>query len=142
MDLPLLSLPQLQCQHPQSQGSHRLLWQTVNSRIWFDLEVLVARGSGQRGWRQVAGAEGIGWVEMFRGGGRVGAPEWRSGLRHCILVQEVSQQSLNPGCITTGCDWESHRPAHNWPSVVWIWPVKAINVNKNLLLTSYGWGQY
>jgi hypothetical protein len=29
-----------------------------------------------------------------------------------------------PGCITTGRDWESHRAAHNWPSVVRIsvWP--------------------
>ena len=29
-----------------------------------------------------------------------------------------------PGCITTGRDWESHRAAHNWPSVVWVrvWP--------------------
>uniref|UniRef100_A0A673WAG3 Lysozyme g n=1 Tax=Salmo trutta TaxID=8032 RepID=A0A673WAG3_SALTR len=24
----------------------------------------------------------------------------------------------NPGCIITGCDWESHRAAHNCPSVV------------------------
>ena len=29
-----------------------------------------------------------------------------------------------PGCITTGRDWESHRAAHNWPSVVQVrvWP--------------------
>ena len=24
---------------------------------------------------------------------------------------------LNPGCIPSGCDWESHKAAHNWPSV-------------------------
>jgi hypothetical protein len=23
----------------------------------------------------------------------------------------------NPGCITSGHDWKSHRAAHNWPSV-------------------------
>ena len=47
------------------------------------------------------------------------APEWRSGLRHCISVPEVptTVPGLNPGCITSGCDWESHRAAHNWPSV-------------------------
>jgi hypothetical protein len=27
-----------------------------------------------------------------------------------------------PGCITTGCVWESHREAHNWPSIVRVWP--------------------
>ena len=29
----------------------------------------------------------------------------------------------NPGCITFGCDWESHRAAHIWPSAVRVWPV-------------------
>jgi hypothetical protein len=24
----------------------------------------------------------------------------------------------NPGRITSGRDWESHRAAHNWPSIV------------------------
>ena len=49
------------------------------------------------------------------------APEWHSGLRHCI--SEVSLQTGSiPGCITTGRDWESHRAAHNWPSVVRVWP--------------------
>ena len=28
---------------------------------------------------------------------------------------------LIPGCITSGRDWESHRAAHNWPSVIRIW---------------------
>ena len=23
----------------------------------------------------------------------------------------------NPGCITSGRDWESHRVVHNWPNV-------------------------
>ena len=28
-----------------------------------------------------------------------------------------------PGCITSGCDWESHRAVHNWPSVIRVLPV-------------------
>ena len=28
----------------------------------------------------------------------------------------------NPGCIISGRDWESHRAAHNCPSVVRVWP--------------------
>jgi hypothetical protein len=28
----------------------------------------------------------------------------------------------NLGCITSGRDWESHRAAHNWPSVARVWP--------------------
>ena len=29
-----------------------------------------------------------------------------------------------PGCITTGCNWESNRVAQNLPSFVWVrfWP--------------------
>ena len=47
-------------------------------------------------------------------------PEWRSGLRHCISVLEVTTYpNLIPGCITTGHDWDSHRAViPNWPSVV------------------------
>ena len=49
------------------------------------------------------------------------APMWGSGLRHCISVQEVSLQSLVRFCITSGCDWQSHRAAHNMPSIVRVW---------------------
>ena len=37
--------------------------------------------------------------------------------------QEISARGVTtvlcliPGCITSGCDWESHRAAHKWPSV-------------------------
>ena len=48
--------------------------------------------------------------------------EWHSGL-----------SGSNPGCITTGHEWESHRAVHNWPSVVRVWPGSAVIVNKNLL---------
>ena len=27
----------------------------------------------------------------------------------------------DPGCITMGRVWESHRAAHNWPSVIRVW---------------------
>jgi hypothetical protein len=30
--------------------------------------------------------------------------------------------SLNPGCVTSGRDWEFHNVAHNWPNGVWVWP--------------------
>uniref|UniRef100_A0A8C7I0G3 G protein-coupled receptor 155 n=1 Tax=Oncorhynchus kisutch TaxID=8019 RepID=A0A8C7I0G3_ONCKI len=30
--------------------------------------------------------------------------------------------TTDPGSIITGCDRESHRVAHNWPSVVRVWP--------------------
>jgi hypothetical protein len=33
-------------------------------------------------------------------------------------VKGTADPGLIPGCITTGCDWESHRAAHNWPSGV------------------------
>jgi hypothetical protein len=33
-------------------------------------------------------------------------------------VSTTSFQSMQPDCITTGCDWESHRAAHNRPNVV------------------------
>ena len=36
----------------------------------------------------------------------------------------TTDSGLIPGCITTGRDWEPHRVAHNWPSVVQVrvWP--------------------
>ena len=42
------------------------------------------------------------------------------GLRHCITVIEESlgEPGSIPGCITSGRDQESHRVAHNWPSIV------------------------
>ena len=45
-------------------------------------------------------------------------PEWRSGLRHCSARGVTTDPGSIPGCIITGCDQESHRAAHNWPSVV------------------------
>ena len=50
-------------------------------------------------------------------------PEWRSGLRHCISVLEASLQTM-ARFKATSRDWESHRAAHNWPSVdrVRVWP--------------------
>jgi hypothetical protein len=62
-----------------------------------------------------------------------------SSVRVCIVGSKVAQRSkalylssrgvtTDPGsipiCITTGCDWESHRAAHNWPSVIQVrvWP--------------------
>ena len=38
-------------------------------------------------------------------------PEWRSGLMHCIAVfcGVTTAFGRFPGCVTTGCDWESHR---------------------------------
>ncbi|XP_055788361.1 tyrosine-protein phosphatase non-receptor type 18 isoform X1 [Salvelinus fontinalis] len=55
------------------------------------------------------------------------APEWRRGLRHCISMPGASLHTLHthgsiPGCITTGRYWESHGAAHNWPSIVSVWP--------------------
>ena len=29
---------------------------------------------------------------------------------------------LNPGCITSGRDWESHKAVYNRSSVVLVWP--------------------
>ena len=50
------------------------------------------------------------------------APEWRSGLRHCISARGVTPDpGLFPVCITTGRDWESHRAAHKW-LIVRVWP--------------------
>jgi hypothetical protein len=32
-------------------------------------------------------------------------------------------------------DWESNRAEHNWPSVIRVWPLLAVIVNKNLFIT-------
>ena len=40
-----------------------------------------------------------------------------------------------PGFVTTGCDWGSHSAAHNWPSIVLVWPVEAVIINNHLFLT-------
>ena len=45
-----------------------------------------------------------------------GPPEWRSGLMHCIVGITTDLGSI-PGCVTAGCDRETHEAAHNWPSV-------------------------
>jgi hypothetical protein len=34
----------------------------------------------------------------------------------------TANPGLNPGCITSDRDWESHRAVHNWPSVIQVWP--------------------
>jgi hypothetical protein len=46
----------------------------------------------------------------------------RSKALHLRARGITTDPGLIPGCITTGCDWESHRLAHNWPSVVRVWP--------------------
>jgi hypothetical protein len=67
---------------------------------------------------------------------KYGSPEWRSGLRFSARGVTIGPGS-NPGCITSGSDWESYRAAHIWPSVVRIWPEQAVNVNKNLFLSDF-----
>jgi hypothetical protein len=68
-------------------------------------------------------------------------PEWSKALRskalHLSDKGVTTDPGLFPGCITTGRDWESHRAAHNWPSVVEVrvWPGLAVIANKNLFLT-------
>jgi hypothetical protein len=39
--------------------------------------------------------------------------KWRAGESFWMSIWGTI-----PGCITTGCDQESHRAAYNWPSVV------------------------
>jgi hypothetical protein len=41
----------------------------------------------------------------------------RSKALH-LSARGVTDPGSIPGCITTGCDLESHRAAHSWPSVV------------------------
>jgi hypothetical protein len=45
----------------------------------------------------------------------------RSKALHLSVCSITTVPGLNPGCITSGRDWESHTAAHNWPSVVWLW---------------------
>ena len=46
--------------------------------------------------------------------------QWSKAL-HLSARGITTDPGLIPGCITTGFDWESHRAAHNWPSVVRVW---------------------
>ena len=48
----------------------------------------------------------------------------RSNALHLSARGITTDPGSIPGCITTGCDWKSHRVAHHWPSVirVWVWP--------------------
>ena len=52
------------------------------------------------------------------------APEWRSSLRDCISVLEVSLLTLvqSRAVSQPAVIWESHRAVHNWPSIVRVWP--------------------
>ena len=61
--------------------------------------------------------------------------QWSKAL-HLSARGVTTDPGLIPGCITTGRDWESHRVAYNWPSVIWVrvWPGSAVIVNKNLFL--------
>ena len=49
--------------------------------------------------------------------------QWSKAL-HLSARGVTTDPGLIPGCITTGCDWESHRVQHNWPSVIQVrvWP--------------------
>ena len=47
--------------------------------------------------------------------------EQRSKALHLSARGVITVHFSNPGCITSGRDWESHRMAHNWPSVVRVW---------------------
>jgi hypothetical protein len=64
--------------------------------------------------------------------GKVLTHTWKqqSKALHLSARGVTTVPGSNPGCITSGRDWESHRAAHNWPSVI-----QAVVVNKNLLLT-------
>ena len=59
----------------------------------------------------------------------------RSKALHLSARGATTVPGSNVGCITSGRDWESHRAAHNLPSIVRVWPVLAVIVNKNLFLT-------
>ena len=45
------------------------------------------------------------------------------GTASQCLRRHYRHPGSNPGCITPGYDWVSHRAAHNWPSVIQVWPV-------------------
>ena len=59
----------------------------------------------------------------------------RSKVLHISARGVTTDPGSIPGCMTTGRDWESHKAAHNWPSVFRVWPGKAVIVNNNLFLT-------
>jgi hypothetical protein len=59
----------------------------------------------------------------------------RSKALHFSARGVTTVPGLNPGCITSGRDCESHRAAHNWPSIVQVWPGWAVIINKNVFLT-------
>ena len=42
---------------------------------------------------------------------------WQSKALHLSSRGITTDAGSIPGCIRTGCDWESHRVAHNWHSV-------------------------
>ena len=42
----------------------------------------------------------------------------QSKALHLIARGVTTVTGSNPGCITSGRDWEAHRAAYNWPSVV------------------------
>jgi hypothetical protein len=42
----------------------------------------------------------------------------RSKALHLSAGGVTTVPGLNPGCITSGCDLESHWVVHNWHSVV------------------------
>jgi hypothetical protein len=44
-------------------------------------------------------------------------PQWSKAL-HLSARGVTTDPGSIPDCITTGCDWESQRAAHNWTSVV------------------------
>ena len=44
----------------------------------------------------------------------------RSKALHFSARGVTTDPGLIPCCITTGRDRESHRTAHNWPSVAWV----------------------
>ena len=57
--------------------------------------------------------------------------QWSKAL-HLSVRGVTTDPGTIPGCITTGR--ESHRAEQNWLSVVRVWPVWAVIVNKNLFL--------
>ena len=59
----------------------------------------------------------------------------QSKALHLSATGVTAAPGSNPGCVTSGRDWESHRVRHNWLSVVRVWPEYAVIVNKNLFLT-------
>ena len=46
----------------------------------------------------------------------------RSKALHLSARGGTTDPGSIAGCITTGRDWETCRAAHNWPSIVRVWP--------------------